>query len=233
VKVGPERKKLMVLVGLVAVAVVIWLYQFQSSPTTPAAAPPARSIPTARKELRATADEILENRSAPKSRPGNRSSDFKPSLKKKPGELDADKVDPTLRTDLLEKVQSVEYQGAERNLFQFGAAKPKPTPQQIEDAKKEAAQAAEKLAAEAKNTPPAEPAKPQAPPINLKYYGYANRPGDLRKRAFLMDGEDIVVATEGEVVKKRYKIVRIGVNSIVMEDLDFHNQQTLPLQESG
>ena len=31
--------------------------------------------------------------------------------------------------------------------------------------------------------------------------------------------------------KKRYKIIRIGLNSIVMEDLDFKDQQTLRLIE--
>jgi len=38
------------------------------------------------------------------------------------------------------------------------------------------------------------------------------------------------VAEEGEIIKKRYKVVRIGVNSVVMEDTQFNNTQTLPLQ---
>ena len=36
----------------------------------------------------------------------------------------------------------------------------------------------------------------------------------------------------GELVKKRYKVVRIGVNSVVVEDTQFKNhQQTLVLQQ--
>jgi hypothetical protein len=53
------------------------------------------------------------------------------------------------------------------------------------------------------------------------------------KRAFFLDGEDIVIAGEGDMIKKRYKIVRIGVNSAVVEDTEFkgnNNQQTLPLE---
>ena len=62
----------------------------------------------------------------------------------------------------------------------------------------------------------------------------ANQPDDARKRAFLLDSEGAVfVATEGDVFSQRYKIVRIGVNSIVIEDLQFNDQQTLPLDESG
>lgn len=231
-KVGAERGKVIALVALVAILAVVSYFEFHSSSATPAAAPPARTLTPAR-ELRATADEVLESRGASKGRSGQRTNvEFKPSLKKtKPGELpDFDKIDPTLRNDLLAKVHAVEYQGAERNLFQFGAAKPKLTPQQIEAAKKQAAEAAKVATPPG---PPPEPAKPTAPPINMKYFGYVNRPGELRKRAFLMDGEDIVVAAEGEVIKKRYRVVRVGINSIVMEDMEFRSQQTLPLQESG
>jgi hypothetical protein len=80
---------------------------------------------------------------------------------------------------------------------------------------------------------PAKPSKPKAPPIKWKFYGFANQPDDARKRAFLLDSEGAVfVATEGDVFSQRYKIVRIGVNSIVVEDLQFNDQQTLPLDAS-
>ena len=51
------------------------------------------------------------------------------------------------------------------------------------------------------------------------------------RRAFFLDGDDILVAGENETVKNRYKIVRIGVNSAVVEDTTNKNQQTLPLIE--
>ncbi len=42
------------------------------------------------------------------------------------------------------------------------------------------------------------------------------------------------MAAEGELVKKRYKVVRIGVNSVTMEDTQFEGQQTLQLtKEQG
>jgi len=50
---------------------------------------------------------------------------------------------------------------------------------------------------------------------------------------FFLDGEDILTANEGEVLKKKYKVVRIGVNSVVMEDIDTKSQQTLPLAEEA
>jgi hypothetical protein len=80
---------------------------------------------------------------------------------------------------------------------------------------------------------PPRPAQPKAPPIKWKFYGFANQQGDIRKRAFLLDDEGAVfVATEGDVFSRRYKIVSIGINSIVVEDLQFNDQQTLPLEQS-
>jgi hypothetical protein len=76
------------------------------------------------------------------------------------------------------------------------------------------------------------PPTPKAPPIPLKFYGFVNPTKAANKRAFFLDGEDIIIAGEGDMVKKRYKIVRIGINSAVVEDTEFktNNQQTLPLE---
>jgi len=47
----------------------------------------------------------------------------------------------------------------------------------------------------------------------------------------LLDGEEVLIGAEGDVFKKRYKIIRIGLNSIVVEDMQFEDQQELKLQE--
>ena len=39
------------------------------------------------------------------------------------------------------------------------------------------------------------------------------------------------MAAEGQLVKSRYKLVRVGINSVVVEDVQFKHQQTLPLEE--
>jgi hypothetical protein len=139
-------------------------------------------------------------------------------------------IDPTLRLDLLSKLQDVKVEGSRRSLFDFSqppapkpdpvktaAAKPVPSPiVPVEPVKP------------AENTPPP---KPQAPPIPLKFFGYLSPSGQPQKRAFFVEGEEIHVVREGDLVKRRYKIVRIGVNSVVVEDTQFGQQQTLPLEE--
>jgi hypothetical protein len=43
--------------------------------------------------------------------------------------------------------------------------------------------------------------------------------------------EEIFIGEEGSLIAKRYKIVRIGVNSIELEDIQSKQSQQLPLQE--
>jgi hypothetical protein len=153
--------------------------------------------------------------------------DYKmPSRDKRP---DPTTIDPTLRLDLLAKVQSVNLGGGERNLFQFGAAPPPPRPPEPKIIPPKPGSPAA-LAAAAVDNKPGEPPTPPPPPIPLKFYGYSSR-GQTDKRAFFLDGEDIIVASEGQLIKSRYKVIRIGVNSVVVEDVQFQHQQTLPLEE--
>ena len=70
---------------------------------------------------------------------------------------------------------------------------------------------------------------PPPPPINLKYFG-TELTADGRKQAFLLSGEDVYMASQGDIVARKYKIVNIGATSIQVEDLSNQNTQTLPLQ---
>lgn len=235
-KLGGEPKKLAFL-GVLALVGGYVFYTNVISSSSPA------PTPTARPAAQSPALQLPQAPDIPAARPGgprkqiNRNArgslqDFRPPLARKPeeGPLPPN-IDPTLRLDLLSKVQSVDVQGGARNLFQFTMppAPPTPavkgpvimpkTPEQIQ---------AENLA---KPVIPSGP--PQAPPINLKYYGYSSLRRDGKKRAFFLDGEDIFVAEEGELIKKRYKVIRIGVNSVEVEDTQFQSKQTLPLQQEA
>lgn len=112
----------------------------------------------------------------------------------------------------------------------FGAA---PLPPEPAVSVKAGTQTAAVMGPQPPPAPPPPPTAPPPPPITLKYYGYSSARADNRKHAFFLDGDDILVAAEGETVKKRYRVVRIGVNSVVMEDTQFKHEQTLPLQEEA
>ena len=152
---------------------------------------------------------------------------------KKDVEIDRASIDPTLRMDLLEKLQTVKAEGGSRSLFEYSgspatvaAAKiPEPKAIKISRTFVGPVQPAPVVAA-------VKPPEPPPPPILIKFYGFVSPKNPGNKRAFFLDGEDIIVATEGQLIKNRYKIVRIGVNSAVVEDTQFKNhQQTIPLVE--
>jgi hypothetical protein len=133
----------------------------------------------------------------------------------------APQLDPRLRLDLLAKVHSVSYQGSERNIFQYYTPPP-PVDKPVANPVTGPGGAAAK--------PPGPPPAPP-PPIPLKYYGYAEKPLGSPKKAFFSDGEEIFIAAEGDIVNKKYKIVKIGVNTVEAEDITTKHRQVLPLQE--
>lgn len=109
---------------------------------------------------------------------------------------------------------------ADRNPFRFGAPPPPPAPppRAISEPPPQRPTTA---------MPPPMPVGP--PPIPLKFVGLMQLPNG-RKIASLSDGRGMLSGGEGDVVDGRYRIVRIGVESIVMEYVDGKGRQTIPLR---
>jgi hypothetical protein len=75
------------------------------------------------------------------------------------------------------------------------------------------------------------PAIPQAPPIPLRFYGFASSAGEPKK-IFLKLGEDVFVAGEGEIVDRRYKVIRISPTSVEIQDVvNSGPPQSIPLPQ--
>jgi len=122
----------------------------------------------------------------------------------------AQSLDPTLRFDLLKSSEDVTYKGSGRDIFQNQPEPPPPV-------------APVKPVIDTGPPPPAPP-----PPIPLKFYGFSgSKTGP--KQVFLSKGDDIFVAKEGQIIDRRYKILKIGPNSVEVEDVLTNNRQTLPL----
>ena len=223
--VGANRKNLTALGVLVVILVGVFFYE-NSSSNTPAAPTVSTNTAPAVSPVPQRAPNVVPV-SVERRRQTNRVEDFRPTLKLKEG-TDVSKIDPTVRVDLLAKLRDQEMKGGTRSVFAFGSAPPPPVPPidvKALEAKKKEEEAKQKAEADKPKPPP----KPQAPPIPLKFFGYSTRTAS--KRAFFLDGDDIDIAGENEVIKNRYKIIRIGVNSVVVEDTQFKDQQTLPLVE--
>jgi len=243
-KLGAEPKKVGIFVALIAVAgIVYWINSSSEGPPASATARPAADAAGAAAGMSAPpADDAFGKTAKKRVVSGHGGlTDWGPHP---PDTVDAGKVDPTLRLDLLAKVQAIDVEGGVRNLFQFC----------LDCAQKEAAAAALKAQAEVpavskifvneKEVKPGAPDPPKpslpqptgpppTPPINLKYYGYSTKYSDGEKKAFFLDGDDVIVAAEGEIIKKQYKVVRIGVNSVQMEDTASKSTQTLAMQQDA
>jgi hypothetical protein len=225
---GAEPKKLAILGVLLVVAGVV--YWINSGPSIPegantAAAVKAQPVPVVAPR---PATVSSPTRSATRGgRPPNSADDFRPTLKLPEG-LDISRVDPTLKLDLLGKVREVSAGAGSRSLFEFYTPPPPPVPKPPPIIPKPV------LASDPKPAPPPGPAPPPPPPpIPLKFYGLSGALRSTVRRAFFLDGEDIVQAGENEIIRNRYKILRIGVNSAVVEDTVAKNQQTLQMVEEA
>ena len=108
------------------------------------------------------------------------------------------------------------YSGTSRNIFSKDSLPP------VQET------AIEKPIASARTGPLVPSGPPPPPPIDLKFYGFAKEQNG-RQLVFLMHGEDIFIAGVGDIVDGRYKVIQVNDNSVVVEDLAYTNQQTLPL----
>jgi hypothetical protein len=129
-------------------------------------------------------------------------------------------LDPTLHMEAMLVTESLVYSGSGRNIFSANSAPEVTVPQ---------------LVAKVRTPEPIAPVRlgptgpPPPPPIDLKFFGTETNAGGVR-RGFLLHGEDVFLVSSGDIVQRRYRVIRIDAHSIVIEDIANSNRQTLPLQ---
>ncbi|HSU60552.1 MAG TPA: hypothetical protein VLI55_14665 [Bryobacteraceae bacterium] len=202
--------------GLIAVAVVLFWYNLRGEGgSTPAVTRPHSSATPA----------TNWNRRTPVTRRQARAND-RGTLRLRPVDPTTGNVDPTLRLDLLARVQAVPAVDNMRNLFETG-----PTPQQAAEQMKQLhgpniVPAA--LPPQAVNQSPG--ASAAALNIPLKYYGFAKPAAQgQQNRGFFLDGDNVLVAIEGELLDQRYLVVELTPDSARLEDTQVKQGQTLAL----
>jgi len=106
--------------------------------------------------------------------------------------------------------------GGDRNLFRFKPKAPPPAPP------------AQRPPPPVNPVPPGPPPPPPVPPIPLKFIGTLERNG--QKIAILSDATGHVsYGPEGATIDGRYRIIRIGAESIELAYVDGRGRQTIRL----
>ncbi len=230
-KLGLENKRNVVALSVLGLVALYGVYSnFSDSPSTPSSPAPVSTAvapPT-------IGSSEPDRPPVPRARAKN--EEWHPVVHptNKEDQVNPATIDPSLHLELLTKVMNVKQAGGARNLFEFGAVKPVLT--------------AANLPPEPKITgpkqmgptelpppppPPVAPPPPPPPPIMAKYYGFASPANSAVRRGFFMEGEDIQIKSEGEMLERRYKIVRLDSGSVTLQDVDTKSTRTLNMVEDA
>jgi hypothetical protein len=122
--------------------------------------------------------------------------------------------EPQLRIDLLERLRGLEYSGTHRNIF---IAAPPPVPGAV-------------------SGPPERPfigpkLPPPPPPLQVpaEYFGYAIQPRAGRRVACLTSGDDVLLVAEGDTFLNRFRVMRVGDESLDVQEISTGRRATLPI----
>jgi hypothetical protein len=200
-----QQKKGAAIAGFALFAVGILYYQLHDDTPAPPPAPVATTAPVVKTAPGAASVVALP--------PGNVAG----KAAKNVGTTSA-QLDPTLRMDAMLVTESLVYSGNGRNIFSATSV-PVEIPKVIAAARPKVPEPI---------LPPQPPQPPPPPPIELKFFGVATD-ANGKRMAFLLHGDDVFVAKDGDIVARKYKVISIAANSILVEDMAYNNRQPLPL----
>jgi hypothetical protein len=126
--------------------------------------------------------------------------------------------EPQLRLDEVAQLQKLDYKGTHRNIFVATPPPPEPTP-------------ADLAAAAAKShVPYGPPLPPPDPPLVVpaQFFGYAfSKSG--RRVAFFTSGDDVLVVPEGDTFMNRYRVAKIGTDSVDVDEVSSGKHARMPM----
>jgi hypothetical protein len=214
-----DKKQIVVvsIFGALLLVFVVYAYNsfFGGSPN-PAATAPSVTAPVVTRSSESRVETESTTIPAGNARKGEGPA---PGVAAKRMASTSSSLDPTLDESAMLRTESLVYSGTGRNIFSSISAPPMVIPNNVPKARPGVVLPV---------MPPMPVGPPPPPPINLKYFGTAVRLNG-RRQAFLLQGEDVYLASEGDIVARKYRIVSIGTNNIQVEDLVYKDTQTLPL----
>jgi hypothetical protein len=214
-KLGTENKRQVYLaVGLIIAIIVVAIYEYGGSAKTNTTASMAKT------GTRTTQPKSATNALVPTVKgPANAAAQDAQSgpAAEKVASLN---LDPALQLQRLSYTESIYYEGRGRNIFSMDSVPMAPIEETLASARPNAAAEVKKSAFDYEI--------PEAPPIDLKYFGYTVGKDKVYK-AFFVKGDDIFIARTGEIVNRVYKIGNITATGVEVTDLGHNNTRTVPI----
>jgi len=210
-KISKRQRQVLILSGLLAV-LAFTLYQWfagstGSSGTTPAA---VQNLPQ---------EEALDLKDLYLKKNPRRSS-----LKK---EISFRDIDPSIHIEKLEDFDPGTPLNA-RNMFSVQAVQERIVT--ARNPKPGTAGSSASLAPGSQPPPTSRPAPTATVIINLKFFGTKTDLGHKNRQGFFADGDAVYLASEGDLVANRYRILRIGDSSAEIEELSSKTRRQITLQ---
>jgi hypothetical protein len=197
-----ERKRQVVLIVLVAVLGVVLYRLWPGTSTAPTAA----------------SNQNRGSAAAPAARPSGAAAQAGKGAAAPPNGITA----PDVHLEALNS-EWPKLGETDRNLFRFKPKAPPPPP----SAPPRPAQPVVNL------VPQGPPQPPPLPPIALKFIGVIESPTTSRKIASFSDGRNPPFqGMEGDIIEGRYRILKIGVESVEIAYTDGRGRQTIRLTGS-
>lgn len=217
-KAGAENRKKTIAAGaLGAVALCCIFYAYSALFGGSSSAPPPTVAPSNRPAAAAAPTQPTQNAAIMSNR--NPQNAIMAGVDAEKLASTSASLDPTLDERAMHRTENLVYSGTGRNIFSLIYTPPVTIPKNVPSARPKARP----------GPPPPPPGPPPPPPINLKFFGTAKRTNGL-VQAFLLQNDNVYLASVGEIVAHKYKILSISLNSIQVEDLENNNTRTLPLQ---
>lgn len=224
---GTQNRNKTIAAGVLITVAAILLVRFIYTEFIESDAPAPVAVTTPTPTTNNTASrELLNNgsegSSAAAASTGNRGLGAVPGVAAQRVASTSSSLDPTLDQSAMLRTESLVYSGTGRNIFSLIYTPPVVIPTNVPKVRSKATGPVVYTP-----PPPPVPCPPNCPPMPLKFFGTATR-GNVRQ-AFLLSGEDVYLASQGDIVARRYKVIAINANNVQMEDLTNHFQQTLPI----
>jgi len=64
----------------------------------------------------------------------------------------------------------------------------------------------------------------------MKFFGYGTLPSGGRRQAFLLDGDEVKIVSEGDTIQNHIRIVHIGNDRIEFEDTNTGMRNSVVLE---